>query len=566
MFIPTTMEEAKTLGWDRFDVILVSGDTYIDSPYMGVAVIGHILMESGYRVGIIAQPDVRDGRDITRLGEPVLFWGLSSGSVDSLVSNYTASGKKRIQDDLTPGGKNVRRPDRAIIVYTNLIRQHYKDTVPIVIGGIEASLRRIAHYDFRDDRVRRSILFDAKADILVYGMGERAVRELAERLKNGGDIRGIRGTCHLSGTAVQDFIELPSYERAAGNKEQFVTMSRLFFGNCEPVGGRGMVQKHGDRYLVHNPPAEPLSSEELDRLYELEYERDLHPYYKKMGEARALDTIRFSITTHRGCFGGCNFCSIAVHQGRGIVSRSEASIIREAKNFVRDPAFRGVIADVGGPTANMYGMLCKTMARRGPCADRRCLGDYVCRSMSVSHRSQVGLLRKIRNIPGIRMAFVASGIRHDLVMADRDAGEEYLSELVRHHVSGQLKVAPEHCVDRVLDCMGKPSVESLLLFRDLFNRLNKQHKKKQFLTYYLIAAHPGCTLDHMKHLRGFAREELHCDPEQVQIFTPLPSTWSTVMYYTGRNPFTGGTIFVERNTAEKEKQKRAMGRPAERKG
>ncbi len=565
MFIPTTMEEVKALGWERLDVILVTGDTYIDSPYMGIAVIGHVLMDAGYRVGIIAQPDIRDGRDIARLGEPALFWGVSSGSVDSLVSNYTASGKKRTHDDLTPGGRNVRRPDRAVIVYVNLIRHHYKDTVPIVIGGIEASLRRIAHYDFRDNGVRRSLLFDAKADILVYGMGERAVLELAGRLKENKDHRGTRGICYIAAAAVPGYIELPSFERAARDHGAFITMSRLFFANGDPAGGSGMAQKHGDRYLIHNPPAVPLTSEELDRVYEHEYERDLHPYYKSMGEARALDTIRFSITTHRGCFGGCNFCSIAVHQGRFIVSRSEASIIREAKRFVADPAFRGIIADIGGPTANMYGMGCRMRAGKGPCTDRQCLGDYVCRSMSVSHKSQVALLRKIRKIHGVRKAFVASGMRHDLVMADRDAGEEYLSEIVRHHVSGQLKVAPEHCVQRVLDLMGKPSVDSLLAFRDLFNRLNRQHGKRQYLTYYLIAAHPGSTLDDMKHLRGFMRQELHIDPEQVQIFTPLPSTWSAVMYYTGRNPFTGKPVFVEKNSAEREKQKKALGRPAARK-
>jgi uncharacterized radical SAM protein YgiQ len=338
-------------------------------------------------------------------------------------------------------------------------------------------------------------------------------------------------------------------------------MSQVFFSNNEPGKAGGMVQKHGDRYLVHNPPAMPLSSEELDHVYELPYERDTHPYYRQAGDVRALDTIRFSITTHRGCFGGCNFCSIAVHQGSAIVSRSEESIIREAKSFIKHRGFRGIIADIGGPTANMYGMICKNLSRRGTCADKRCLGEHVCRGMSVSHKSQISLLRKIRTIPGIRKAFVASGIRHDLVMADTVAGKEYLSEIVKYHISGQLKIAPEHCVDRILDLMGKPSVESLLAFRDLFILLNKQQRKKQFLTYYLIAAHPGSTLNHMKALRSFVQRELHLDPEQVQIFTPLPSTWSTVMYYTGRDPFGGGDIFVERNTAEKEKQKRALGRP-----
>ncbi|MBN2159283.1 MAG: YgiQ family radical SAM protein [Spirochaetes bacterium] len=565
MFIPTTREEAVVLGWERFDVILITGDAYIDSPFLGPALIGHVLMDAGYRVGIIAQPDVKSGADVTRLGEPLLFWGVSSGSVDSLVSNYTASGKRRMQDDLTPGGRNDRRPDRAVIVYSNLIREHFKNTAPIVIGGIEAGMRRIAHYDFYDDRVRRSILFDAKADILVYGMGERPVLELADCLKKGRDYRVVRGICHISGNRIDTYIELPSYERVLQDKREFVQMSRLFIRNTDPVSGRGMIQMHGNRYLVHNPPAVPLTSDELDRVYELPYERSVHPFYKKMGEVRALGTIQFSITTHRGCFGGCSFCSISVHQGSAVVSRSEASIIREAKSFTRHREFKGIIADIGGPTANMYGMLCKSMLRRGLCADKRCAGDYLCKSMSVSHKSLISLLGKIRKLPGVRKAFVASGIRHDLVLADHDAGEQYLSEILRHHVSGQLKIAPEHCVDRVLDLMGKPSAESLIAFRDLFNRLNRQVRKKQFLTYYLIAAHPGCTLEDMKQLRGFTGRELRLVPEQVQIFTALPSTLSTVMYYTGVDPSSGEKVFVERDVREKERQKRVVTGPGRRK-
>lgn len=562
MFIPTTIDEAKSLGWERFDVILISGDTYIDSPYIGVAVIGHLLTAAGYRVGIIAQPDVHSSHDIARLGEPLLFWGVSSGSVDSLVSNYTATGKKRQQDDLTPGGMNNRRPDRAVIAYTNLIQQYFKDTVPIVIGGIEASMRRIAHYDFRDDKIRRSILFDAKADMLVYGMGERAVLELADSLKSGSAYHEIRGICFISGDKVGDYIELPSYERAAQDKREFLKMSRLFFENCDPVRGKRMVQMHGNRYLIHNPPAVPLSSEQLDQVYELPYELDIHPFYKNLGNVRALDTIRFSITTHRGCFGGCNFCSIAVHQGCSVVSRSEESVIREVARLVKHRDFNGIIADIGGPTANMYGMLCRNMSRKGACADKRCASAYVCRSMSISHKSQISLLRKIRNVSGVRKAFVASGIRYDLVVADRDAGEEYCAELVQHHVSGQLKIAPEHCVGHVLDLMGKPALDDLMAFRDIFMRYSKTYRKKQFLTYYLIAAHPGCTQKDMAALKRFMREELHLEPEQVQIFTPLPSTWSTVMYYTGLNPFTGEEIFVERDVRKMEKQKKTIIGPA----
>ncbi|OHD64041.1 MAG: YgiQ family radical SAM protein [Spirochaetes bacterium RBG_13_51_14] len=555
MFIPTTAEEVISYGWDRLDIILVSGDTYIDSPYMGTAIIGHVLMDAGYRVGIIAQPDVRSSVDITRLGEPLLFWGVSSGSVDSMISNYTASGKKRLNDDLTPGGRNIRRPDRAVIVYTNLIRRFFKNSAPIVIGGIEASLRRIAHYDFWDDRVRRSILFDAKADILVYGMGERTVRELADCLKMGNNYRHIRGLCYISGEAIDGYIELPSFESVAEDKRKFQRMFDIFFHNSDSMSGKGMTQKHGGRILIHNPPSNPLYTKELDHVYELPYERDTHPYYKKRGLVRALETIRFSITTHRGCFGGCNFCSIAAHQGSGVVSRSEASVIKEAENLSRHPGFRGIISDIGGPTANMYGMRCKKLAQIGQCADRQCLTPDVCNRMRVSHKSQVRLLRRIRRIPGMGKVFIASGIRHDLVMADDETGREYLAEIARYHVSGQLKVAPEHSESRVLELMGKPSVESLLSFNKLFNSLSRTYRKKQFLTYYLIASHPGCTLHDMRALRAFAQRELHVIPEQVQIYTPVPSTWSAVMYYTGTDPFTGDTIFIERDMRKKEHQK-----------
>jgi uncharacterized radical SAM protein YgiQ len=560
MFIPTTAEEARSLGWERLDIILVSGDTYIDTTCDGAAVIGHVLMDAGYRVGIIAQPGIAGGGDISRLGEPLLFWGVTAGSVDSLVSNYTATGKRRSQDDLTPGGRNTRRPDRACIAYTNLIRRNFRNTVPIVLGGVEASLRRVAHYDFRDDAVRRSVLFDAKADILVYGMGERAVLDLADRLKKGEDWRPVRGICYIAGTAPESFIHLPAYETAGHDRDEFIRMTELFFRNSDPAAGKGMVQEHGDRFLVHNRPAAPLTPAELDRVHEMPYELDAHPVYKKMGRVRALDTVRFSITTHRGCFGGCNFCSIAAHQGAGIVSRSEDSIVREAKRLTRHAAFNGTIADIGGPTANMYGMHCVKMTRRGTCEDHRCLAPRVCKSMGVSHKRVIGLLRRIRRVPGVKHAFVASGIRHDLVMADREHGREYLSEIAHYHVSGQLKVAPEHSDGRVLALMGKPSVDSLIAFKNMFMQLSRKFGRRQYLTYYLIAAHPGCNLQDMRALAQFTRKELHLTPEQVQIFTPLPSTWSTVMYYTGIDPFTGDNIFVERDRNNKEKQKRALTR------
>lgn len=558
MFIPTTMEEARERGWDRVDVVLVSGDAYIDAPSMGVSVIGQVLIAAGYRVGIIAQPDTRDDRDIARLGEPLLFWGVSAGSVDSLISNYTASGKRRNQDDLTPGGKNNRRPDRAVIAYTNLIRRYFKKTVPVVLGGIEASMRRVAHYDFWDNAIRRSVLFDAKADILVYGMAERAVVELAGLLKAERHYRNLRGICRIADTRPEESVELPSFESVREDTREFEKMHRLFYVHGDASRGKTLAQKHGDRYLVINPPAPDITSEELDRVHELPYERAVHPLCAARGEVRAIDTIRFSITTHRGCFGECNFCAIAVHQGCAVISRSEASIIREARDMTRHRAFRGIISDVGGATANMYGMRCSTMARKGPCVDKHCCYPHTCRGMSVSHKSLISLLAKIRKVPGVRKAFVASGIRHDLVLADREAGELYLSDIVKHHVSGQLKIAPEHCVDHVLDLMGKPDADSLIAFRDLFDRLNRQHRKKQFLTYYLVAAHPGSTQRDMLALKKFVLRELQLIPEQVQIFTPSPLTWSTLMYYTGRDPFTGEDIFVERDPRRREAQKRAL--------
>ncbi len=558
MFIPTTIEEANERGWHGFDIILVSADTYIDSPLIGVSVIGHLLMDAGYRVGIIAQPDTKSGADITRLGEPYLFWGVSGGSVDSLVSNYTATRKKRMNDDLTPGGLNTLRPDRAVISYVNLIRRHFKNTAQIVIGGIEASLRRIAHYDYWDDKIRRSIIFDAKADILVYGMGERAVLDLASRLKSGRDVQNIRGTCVISDKKADGYEELPAFEAVAGSKRAFIEMYRLFFRHNASDKSAGLIQRHGSRYLIHHPPSLPLSSSELDRVHGLPYERDVHPYYKKLGAVRGLETVQFSITTHRGCFGGCNYCAIAVHQGAQITCRTEASILKEARSFLRHPSFKGIISDIGGATANMYGMFCPKMDTKGACTDKCCLYPGICKSLKISHKRLTKLLVRLRSIPGIKKAFVASGIRYDLVTADRNAGEAYLDEIVKHHVSGQLKVAPEHCVGAVLSLMARPSIKSLLAFKDRFDRLSQKYGKKQYLTYYLIAAHPGSTIQDMRELKQFTRKELHLVPEQVQIFTPGPSTLSALMYHTGIDPFTGKKIFVEKTIHGKEKQKKIM--------
>ncbi len=555
MFIPATKEEMDALGWDCLDVVLVTGDSYIDHPSIGVAVIGHVLLDAGFRVGIIAQPDTDSDADIAWLGEPRLFWGVTGGCIDSMVANYTAAGKRRKSDDYTPGALNNRRPDRALIVYTNLIRRFFKNTRPIILGGIEASLRRIAHYDFWSNSIRRSILFDAKADILVYGMGERAVVELAEGLKDGQDLTGIRGLCYIAKDKPPSCIELPSYETVAADKHAFMEMFQCFSDNTDWASAQGLCQLQDTRYLVQNPPQKLLTEKELDRVYEMDFERGLHPVYAQQGEVRAMETIRFSITTHRGCFGQCSFCSIAPHQGRTVISRSERSILKEAQEFTSHPEFKGIIADVGGPTANMYGMECGQKGAQRECRTRHCLVPRVCSLLRVDHSAQIRLLEKLRQIPGVKSVIVASGIRHDLVMADTGHGRRYLEELIRHHISGQMKIAPEHTEDAVLALMGKPGKESLIAFKDLFYRLNRSCGRKQFLTYYLIAAHPGCTVEDMNRLKDVSFQELRINPEQVQIFIPLPSTLSGVMYYTEKDPLSGESIFVETDRNRRQKQK-----------
>ncbi len=546
------------MGWDRLDVLLVTGDSYIDSPFIGMAVIGRLLAQAGYRVGVIAQPDVRSAVDITRLGEPALFWGISGGSIDSMVANYTATRKRRKQDDYTPGGVNARRPDRAVIAYSNLIRRYFKDTRPLVLGGIEASLRRVAHYDFWSDKIRRSILFDAKADALLYGMAERSVIELAERLKAGRDFDDVRGLCYIAGQPRADYLVLPSYEDVAQDKRAFIAMFHTFYHNNDPLTAHGLCQQHGARYLVQNPPAPYLTQGELDAVYALGFERDVHPFYRAQGDVRALDTIKFSIATHRGCYGECNFCAIAVHEGRTVRWRSQASILAEARHLTAHPDFKGYILDVGGPTANMYGYECQKKLARGVCDERRCAYPDICPQLKVDHSPQIELLQKLRALQGVKKVFVASGIRYDLLLADQAHGGAYLTEVVGHHMSGQMKIAPEHTEAHVLRRMGKPGPTSLLAFREMFYKATRAAGKPQFLTYYLIAAHPGCTEQDMLQLKAFASRELKINPEQVQVFTPTPSTYSSLMYYTELDPFTGEPIFVEKDLARKERQKRIV--------
>jgi uncharacterized radical SAM protein YgiQ len=558
IFLPTTSAERQSLGWSQLDVILITGDSYIDSPLMGVAVVGKVLQAAGFKVGIIAQPDTQSEVDITRLGEPRLFWGVSAGSIDSMVANYTATGRPRRADDYTPGGRNTKRPNRATLVYANLIRRYFKNTAPIVLGGIEASLRRVAHYDFWSDAVRRSVLFDAKADYLLYGMAERSVVELAQVLAAGGDPTAIKGLCYIAKEVPVGYIELPAYEQVSVDNDAFIEMFHSFYRNNDPLSADGLAQRHGDRYLVHNPPAPYLSQTELDRVYALKFARAQHPYYAQQGQVEAVKTIRFSIPTHRGCYGECNFCSIAVHEGRTVRWRSQASILAEAQALTQLPDFHGYISDLSSPTTNMYGFECPVKLRQGPCQDKNCLYPETCPALPVDHQAQIELLKKLRQVKGIKKVFVGSGLRYDLLLSDVEHGAAYLQELVAHHVSGQLKVAPEHAQPEVLARMRKPDSGKLLEFKRRFDALSAKTRDKPFLSYYLIAAYPGCTQADMQALKHFASQELGVLPEQVQVFTPTPSTYASVMYHTEKDPFTGEPLFVEKNVAAKQRQKEVI--------
>lgn len=555
-FLPTTKEEMNKLGWDSLDVLLISGDTYLDTSYNGSALVGKWLVKHGFRVGIIAQPEIDSPVDITRLGEPNLFFAVSGGCVDSMVANYTATKKRRQQDDFTPGGINNKRPDRAVLVYSNMIRRFFKGTdKKIVISGIESSLRRITHYDYWTNKLRKPILFDAKADILSYGMGEMSMLQLARALKNGEDWKNIRGLCYISKEDKEEYLKLPSHQECLDSKDIFAEAFHNFYLNCDPITAKGLVQKCDDRYMIQNPPSLTYSEKEMDEIYSMEFARDVHPYYKQMGAVKALDTIKYSVTTHRGCYGECNFCAIAIHQGRTVMSRSQDSIINEVKEISNIPKFHGNIADVGGPTANMYGVECKKKLKLGSCPDRRCLYPKKCPSLIINHNAQIELLRKLKTIPKIKKIFIASGIRYDMILDDNKCGQAYLKELVKDHISGQMKIAPEHTEDSILSLMGKDGKSCLNEFKNRFYKLNEELGKKQFLTYYLIAAHPGCREKEMMDLKKYASKELRVNPEQVQIFTPTPSTYSTLMYYIEKDPFTGKKLFVEKDNGRKQKQK-----------
>jgi uncharacterized radical SAM protein YgiQ len=516
-------------------------------------VIGNWLYVHGFKVAVISQPDIKS-YDIARLGEPKLFWGISAGAMDSLVANYTALNKVRNNDDLTPGGINNRRPDRACIVYTNLIRKNFKNTKPIVLGGLEASLRRITHYDYKDNNLRRSILFDAKADIIVYGMGEKTSLELAKRIRDGKDWKDIKGICYISKEKNKNTEEIPSFEECKKNKNSFFCAFRTFYKNACNPNSRILVQKHADRYLIHNPKQECLSPQELDAIYDIDYTREVHPYYAKYGKVKAQDTIKFSITTHRGCFGECNFCSIAAHQGKEVVSRSEKSIIKEVQKITKLKGFKGYITDLGGPTANMFETKCTINKNAGKCRDKHCLLPQTCQNLIFGHKSQIKLLEKISSIPYIKKVFISSGLRHDMICTDKDYGQKYLDIIVKDNISGQMKIAPEHYDDKILNLMGKPPGKFLRLFIEMFK---KSCDNKKFLTYYFIAAYPGCGNKQMYDLQKFITKNLKIHPEQVQIFTPTPSTNATLMYYCERD-LSWNEIFVEKDRNNKQKQKRII--------
>lgn len=551
MFLPTTKEELNKLTWSQPDIILISGDTYIDSPFNGTAVIGNWLTGHGFKVAVIAQPDINTD-DIARLGEPKLYWAVSAGAMDSLVANYTATGKFRNEDDLTPGGINNRRPDRASMVYTNLIRRYFKNTKPIVLGGIEASLRRTVHYDLKDNRLRRSLLFDAKADILAYGMAERTMLELSCALHDGKDFRDIKGLCYISKMPKENYIEIPSFEECVQDKNKFREMFKTFYENSAYVNSKGLYQKHDTRYLIHNPPQDLLTQQELDEIYDMNYTREVHPYYAKQGKVKAQETIKFSIVSHRGCCGECNFCAIAVHQGKSVISRSKESIIKEVNKIVEKPDFKGYISDIGGPTGNMYKISCKAFGKTGSCKNRRCLYPKVCENIVFSHDKQIDLLTEAAKNKKIKKIFVSSGMRHDLIIADRQSGEKYLKFISENNISGQLKIAPEHASDNVLDMMGKPRQNTFLDFMNDFEYINKP--LNQFLTCYFMVDHPGCSLKDTKELLSFIKDNLRFSPEQVQVFTPTPSTFSTMFYYTEQD-MNGKDIFVEKDRNARMKQK-----------
>jgi len=555
-FLPTTKKEMNELGIEQFDFIYITGDAYVDHPSFGVSIISRLIESLGYTIGIISQPDWRSDKDFMRFGRPRLAFLVTSGNIDSMVAHYTAAKRKRSDDVYTAGGVAGKRPDRAVIVYCQRLREIYGD-VAIAIGGLEASLRRFAHYDYWDDAVRPSVLADSKADLLMYGMGEHQITELAERLSNGEnirDIRDIRGTCYLTEPINTPIgaAECPSFEQVSENKQAYAKATRIQYDQQDEVYGKTVIQRHGKLMLVQNPPVYSLTTEELDKIYSLPYMRAYHPSYEAFGGVPGIEEVQFSITHNRGCFGYCNFCSIALHQGRRITCRSEKSVLEEAQKLAAMPNFKGYIHDVGGPTANFRHTSCKKQLEHGLCKGKKCLAPTPCKALDVDHTEYLQMLRKLRKIKGIKKVFIRSGIRYDYLMEDKN--DEFMRELIKHHISGQLKVAPEHCSSAVLDKMGKPHIEAYKAFQKRFYEITKGMDKEQYLVPYLMSSHPGSTLKEAIELALFLRDN-KIRPEQVQDFYPTPGTISTAMFYTELDPYTMEKVYVPKTAKEKAMQR-----------
>ena len=556
-FLPVSKEEMEQRGIEQLDFVYVSGDAYVDHPSFGHAIITRILEANGYRVGIIAQPDWKDEKSITVLGRPRLGFLVSSGNMDSMVNHYYVSKKHRQTDAYTPGGEPYKRPDRAVVVYGNLIRRVYKD-VPIIIGGIEASLRRMAHYDYWSDSFKRSVLLDSQADLISYGMGEKSIVEIADALNSGIAVKDI---CFIAGTVyktkdisgIYDGVCLPSYEEMKADPSRYADSFAIQYQNTDPFTGKTLIESYPNgQFVVQTPPSLPLTTEEMDAVYALPFMRTYHPSYEEKGGVPAINEIRFSLISNRGCFGGCSFCALTFHQGRTVQVRSHESIIEEAKRIIQDKDFKGYIHDVGGPTANFRHPSCEKQLTCGVCKNRQCLFPEPCNNLKVDHSDYLALLRKLRNLPGVKKVFVRSGIRFDYLLADRD--DTFFKELVEHHVSGQLKVAPEHISDAVLSKMGKPKKAVYESFVKKYGQINENLHKKQFLVPYLMSSHPGSTLKEAVELAEYLRD-LGYMPEQVQDFYPTPSTVSTVMYYTGIDPRNKAKVYVCKNPHEKAMQR-----------
>lgn len=556
LFLPVSKADMAGRGWTELDFLCITGDAYVDHPSFGMAIISRLLEKMGFRVGIIAQPDWRSARDFNRLGKPRLGVMITAGNLDSLLAHYTAAKHPRHKDAYAPGGKPGKRPDRATMVYTHRVREAF-GKIPVIIGGIEASLRRFAHYDFWEDRVRRSMLIDARADMLVYGMGEKPIGEIARRLAAGetaGSITDVPGTVVKSADLQfwQDYLVLPAYDDVAADKRKFAAAFKIQYEEQDPLRGKRLVQAHGAEYIIQNPPAPPLTTAEMDEVYDLPYARDYHPVYAAAGGVPAIQEVKFSIVSHRGCFGGCSFCALVSHQGRIIQARSKESILKEARLLTAMPDFKGYIHDVGGPTANFRLPACHQQQERGTCKGKQCLFPRFCRNLQYDHTDYLDILRSLRALPGVKKVFVRSGLRFDYLLAGNY--REFLRELCEHHVSGQLKVAPEHVSPKVTALMGKSDRRVYERFVKAYRQMNKQLGKEQYLVPYFMSGHPGCDLPEAVELAEFIRD-MGYNPEQVQDFIPTPGSLSTCMYYTGLNPLTGEKVYVARTVKEKALQR-----------